>query len=164
LRPLEETATGVADARDHVVGNDVDNENGGEGDGEEENDDDDLDEIWQHDGRTFEEEIEAEIEVMLDFAQGLQHRLQFRDWKMLNTLQPEGGSFLRLARAGLEKDECVNVGKVNRRCSTAQGLPFKCPASQAPVSQSAFLKRRLNRLPNLATYGPSTHSGVCEVG
>ena len=108
LRPLEETAVEIADTRDRVGGNDVDDDNGGEGDDEEENDDDDLDEIWQHDGRTFEEEMEAEIEVILDFAKGLRHQLQFRDRRMLNTLQREGGSFLRLARACLEKEGRMN--------------------------------------------------------
>ena len=46
-----------------------------------------------------------------------------------------------------------------RAASTSQP-----PLSQAPVSQYAFLKRRLNRLPNLATYDPSTHSGIREIG
>jgi len=38
------------------------------------------------------------------------------------------------------------------------------PLSQAPVSEYAFLKRQLNRLPNLATYDPSAHSGTREIG
>ena len=113
LRPLdsEEIAAGIADTdtRDHAVGDDVDDVDGGEGDDEEENDDDDLDEIWQHDGRTFEEEMEAEIEVILDFAKGLQHQLQFRDRRMLNTLKREGGSFLRLARACLGREKRMNT-------------------------------------------------------
>jgi len=109
LRPLEETITGITDTRDHVVGGDMDDEDGAEGDDDEENDDDDLDEIWQHDGRTFEEVMQTEIRVILDFAEGLQHQLQFRDQKMLNTLQREGGSFLRLARACLEKERRMNL-------------------------------------------------------
>jgi hypothetical protein len=73
-----QTATGIADARDHVVGGDVDDENGGEGDGEEENDDHDLDEIWQHNGRTFEEEME----VILDSAKGLSRRSLHTDFPL----------------------------------------------------------------------------------
>jgi hypothetical protein len=46
--------------------------------------------------------------VILDFAKGLRHQLQFRDRRMLNTLQREGGSFLRLARACLEKERRMN--------------------------------------------------------
>lgn len=72
------------------MGDDVDDDDGGEGDDEEE-DDDDLHEIWQHDGRTFEEEIEAENEIILEFAKGLRHQVQFWDRRMLNTLQREGG-------------------------------------------------------------------------
>ena len=110
MKPLEETAaaSGKADTRDQAVGDDVDDDDGGDDDDEEENDDDDLEEIWQHNGQTFEEEIEAEIEVILDFAKGLRHQVQFRDQRMLNTLQREGGSFLRLARACLEKEKRTN--------------------------------------------------------
>jgi hypothetical protein len=76
------------------------------------------------------------MEVILDLAKGLQHRLQFRDRKMLNTLQPEGGSFLRLARAGLEKDECVDVGKVNEQCDVVQCCTAQLPTSFITGSQS----------------------------
>lgn len=38
-----------------MVGDDVDDENRGKSDGEEENNDVDVDEIWQHNGCTFEE-------------------------------------------------------------------------------------------------------------
>ena len=111
MKPLEETAaaSGKADTRDQAVGDDVDDDDGGDDDDEEENDDDDLEEIWQHDGRMFEEEIKVEIEVILDFAKGLRHQVQFWDQRMLNTLQREGGSFLRLARACLEKEKRTNL-------------------------------------------------------
>lgn len=73
--------------------------------------------LFQHDSRTFEEAMNGEIDLILEFAKGLKHQIQFRDQRMLNTLQREGASFLHLAKACMEKDRRMN-SKRSPRVST----------------------------------------------
>lgn len=70
-----------------------------EGDDNDEGDDDRDEEeegnfTYIHDGRTFEEVMEGDIDLILKFAKGLKYQVQFRDQQMLNTLKREGASFL----------------------------------------------------------------------
>lgn len=60
------------------------------------------------DGCTFEEIMLAEIDLIESFAKGLRYQIQFRDQRMLNTLQREGTSFLRLAKMCVDKERRMN--------------------------------------------------------
>ena len=113
-------------APDRPVGRGDQDNNDGEGDEEDEGDDDDEDGegdnggdedsddgeeeniTYDHDGRTFEEVMKADIDLILKFAKGLKYQVQFQDQRMLNTLKREGASFLRLARACMEKEKARN--------------------------------------------------------
>lgn len=100
--------------------NGVDSQNDGTTDDEDELEGNESDEEDRDDGRlvdmqmqpeeglTFEEAMNAEIDVILDFASGLRHQIQYRDQRMLNSLQREGASFLRFARACIEKERKMN--------------------------------------------------------
>ncbi|TFK70349.1 hypothetical protein BDN72DRAFT_870317 [Pluteus cervinus] len=67
---------------------------------ESDDDDDEFDdvEVPNEDGRTSEEVLQANINFVTDFLGGLHYQAQFRDQRMLNALEREGGGFLRLAR------------------------------------------------------------------
>ncbi|KAF8524259.1 hypothetical protein BU17DRAFT_42877, partial [Hysterangium stoloniferum] len=60
---------------------------------------------------TFEEAMNAEIDLILDFTDGLKHQIQFRDQRMLNSLQHEGASFLHFAKACIEKERRMNSNR-----------------------------------------------------
>ena len=62
-------------------------------------------------GHTFEKALTEDINLIVEFAKGLKYQLQFRDQWMLNALEREGASFLRLAKACMEK-ESVTVTSV----------------------------------------------------
>ncbi|KAJ7934879.1 hypothetical protein B0H13DRAFT_2481333, partial [Mycena leptocephala] len=74
-------------------------------DSEEDDDDGLVDTQPDGDQRTFVEAMDEEIDVILEFAKGLRFQRQFRDQRMLQALQREGASFLRLARACLGKEK-----------------------------------------------------------
>ncbi|KAJ6451250.1 hypothetical protein C8R45DRAFT_1057135 [Mycena sanguinolenta] len=74
-------------------------------DSDDEDDDGLIDTRPGGDQRTFVEAMDKEINVILEFAKGLTFQRQFRDQRMLQTLQREGASFLRLARACLVKEK-----------------------------------------------------------
>ena len=73
-----------------------------------EEDEDDLAYELGHNGKTFEEAMTAEINLISEFVNGLKHQLQFRDQRMLNTLQREGAAFFRVAKACMEKERRMN--------------------------------------------------------
>ncbi|KAJ6632304.1 hypothetical protein B0H10DRAFT_2251482, partial [Mycena sp. CBHHK59/15] len=56
--------------------------------------------------QTFLGSMDEDIDTILEFAKGLQYQRQLRDQHML-TLEREGVSFLRLARACLGKEKCL---------------------------------------------------------
>ncbi|KAJ6602810.1 hypothetical protein DFH09DRAFT_1270635 [Mycena vulgaris] len=71
-------------------------------------DDDDYNFVdTQPDGdrRTFVEAMDENIDLIVEFAKGLKFQRQFRDQRMLQALEREGASFLRLARACLGKEK-----------------------------------------------------------
>ncbi|KAJ7823769.1 hypothetical protein B0H13DRAFT_2445222 [Mycena leptocephala] len=53
---------------------------------------------------TFLEAMDENIDVIQEFVKGLKYQRQFRDQRMLESLEREGASFLRMARACLEKE------------------------------------------------------------
>ena len=81
-----------------------DDDNMGGMSGEEE---DEIEEVVEArgEGSTFEEAMDANVDLIAEFVQGLRYQIQFRDQRMLNTLEREGAGFLRLARACMEKEK-----------------------------------------------------------
>ncbi|KAJ7782505.1 hypothetical protein DFH07DRAFT_717350, partial [Mycena maculata] len=69
--------------------------------------DKDLVDTRPHDSdrQTFLESMDENIDVILEFTRGLKYQRQFRDQRMLETVEREGASFLRLARACLAKEK-----------------------------------------------------------
>ena len=111
LKPLEEAD---AETMETVVRSDEqercdEDENDEGGDEDDDDEDEGCVETHQEDGRTFEEAMEGDIELILDFAKGLRHQIQFRDQQMLNAFQREGASFLRLAKACIGKEKRMNL-------------------------------------------------------
>ncbi|KAF8629963.1 hypothetical protein AX17_005529 [Amanita inopinata Kibby_2008] len=56
------------------------------------------------DSESFKGRMRRHISTIRDFCDGLEYQLQFNDYRMLETLEKEGGSFLRFARDCLEKE------------------------------------------------------------
>ncbi|KAF7354458.1 SWIM-type domain-containing protein [Mycena venus] len=54
---------------------------------------------------TFLEAMDENIDLITDFLNGLKYQRQFRDQRMLQTLEREGASFFRLAKACLRKEK-----------------------------------------------------------
>ncbi|KAJ7143889.1 hypothetical protein C8R44DRAFT_141341 [Mycena epipterygia] len=70
--------------------------------------DDDLVDTMPNDDsnrQTFLEAMDDNIETILEFSKGLKYQKQFRDQRMLQALEREGASFLRLAKACLGKEK-----------------------------------------------------------
>ncbi|KAF7966149.1 hypothetical protein HWV62_39928 [Athelia sp. TMB] len=59
-------------------------------------------------GQTLRESFLDEIQTIRDFCDGLEYQVQFEDRRMLETLQREGASFLRLARSCLGRERRYN--------------------------------------------------------
>ncbi|KAJ7625689.1 hypothetical protein FB45DRAFT_979820 [Roridomyces roridus] len=80
---------------------------GGMSDFEDDDDDDDVVDTQklEEDGQTFVEAMDDGIDTLIQFAEGLKYQRQFRDQRMLQALQREGASFLRLAKACLSKEK-----------------------------------------------------------
>ncbi|KAJ6586095.1 hypothetical protein B0H19DRAFT_1250823 [Mycena capillaripes] len=53
---------------------------------------------------TFLEAMDENIDLIIEFAKGLKYQRQFRDQRMLQALEREGASFLRLSKACLGKE------------------------------------------------------------
>jgi hypothetical protein len=87
-----------------AVGIEDDDGVGGLSGKEEENDTEEVVEA-QGERSTFDEAMNANIDLIAEFGQGLRYQVQFRDQRMLNTLEREGAGFLRLARACTEKEK-----------------------------------------------------------
>ena len=71
-----------------------------EEDNSNDEDDDNVQDFQEalREGLTFEEAMSENIKTIGDFLEGLKYQVQFRDHRMLQVLEREGGSFLRLAR------------------------------------------------------------------
>ncbi|KAF8528353.1 hypothetical protein BU17DRAFT_80641 [Hysterangium stoloniferum] len=82
-------------------------DDGSESDPElDEDDDEDKVELQAalREGLTYEEAMNENITKIGEFLKGLQYQVQFRDHRMLQVLEQEGRSFLRLADACLNKE------------------------------------------------------------
>jgi hypothetical protein len=53
--------------------------------------------MWEGEHKTFKEEMDAHIQMIRDFADGLEYQVSFQDRRFLKTLQKEGVGFFRLA-------------------------------------------------------------------
>jgi hypothetical protein len=69
-------------------------------------------------GMTTEEAFNNDIEVLSEFLSGLRFQVQFRDQRMLNTLEREGAGILRLARACLLKEKRLQSKRGGGQVST----------------------------------------------
>jgi hypothetical protein len=110
LKPLEEygtNSTEIGVGPDEGCDDDCDIEEEDEG-GDEEDEEDEDNGTHQHDGRMFEEALMGDIELILDFAAGLKHQVQFHDQRLLSALEREGAGFLRFAKACMEKERRMN--------------------------------------------------------
>ncbi|KAF7328432.1 hypothetical protein MVEN_02559100 [Mycena venus] len=76
---------------------------------DDEDDDNLVDTQPYDDGRTFVEAMDENIDLILEFAKGLKYQCQFRDQRMLQAVEREGASFLRLARACLGKEKRLQL-------------------------------------------------------
>jgi len=101
VEPPEMAGGGGEDEGDEEIYNDEDDE--------DEGDDEGAIETHQHDGRTFEEAMSSNLNLISNFVTGLRYQVQFRDQRMLNVLEREGASFLRLAKACMEKERRMNT-------------------------------------------------------
>jgi len=57
---------------------------------------------------TFCEWLSGHIAVIQDFCDGLEYQLQFKDHRMLETVEREGVSFLQLPHSCLGREHCMN--------------------------------------------------------
>lgn len=100
----------VAEGGEGEDADDGEDADGGEDANEDEDDSDDEDDDIQgfqlalQEGLTFEESMKENIKAIGDFLEGLKYQVQFRDHHMLQVLEREGSSFLRLAKTCLGKE------------------------------------------------------------
>lgn len=108
LKPCEEEALPAGDDLGSVVAGIDDPEEDGSGSDSGSDEDDEEDEAEMRaalqGGLTYEEAMNENITKIGDFLEGLRYQVQFRDRRMLQVLEREGGSFLRLADACLSKE------------------------------------------------------------
>ncbi|KAJ6571057.1 hypothetical protein B0H19DRAFT_987718 [Mycena capillaripes] len=84
-------------------------------DSDDDNDNDLVDTQPDSDRRTFVEamdentSLDENIDLIVEFAKGLKFQWQFRDQRMVQALEREGASFLRLARACLGKEKRLTL-------------------------------------------------------
>ncbi|KAF7366599.1 SWIM-type domain-containing protein [Mycena sanguinolenta] len=98
-------------------------------DGDDEEDDDLIDTQFGADQLTFLEAMDEKIEIVSEFLKGLKYQRQFRDQRMLQTLEREGASFFRLANACLTKE---------KRLASTRG---EAPSTWDPSASSAMFYR-----------------------
>ena len=102
----------------------------------ESGDDDENDEFvdtWENGGnvdkQTCKEEMEKNVRLIRDFADGLEYQVQFQDPRFLRTLEKEGARFLKLARDCLSRERRMNSSRVASpatwESSTSIGLFYR---------------------------------------
>ncbi|EDR07054.1 uncharacterized protein LACBIDRAFT_299387 [Laccaria bicolor S238N-H82] len=67
--------------------------------------------IWESEQKTFKEEMDAHIQKIRDFADGLEYQISFQDRRFLKTLQKEGAGFFRLAENCLSREHRFNSSR-----------------------------------------------------
>ncbi|KAJ7215800.1 hypothetical protein GGX14DRAFT_359213 [Mycena pura] len=87
-------------------------------DGEAPDDEDDdliieaeADEAWAARTATFDEELGDIIKTLKEFTLGLEHQMQFKERRMVDSIQRHGGGFLKLAQQCLEKERRANTNR-----------------------------------------------------
>jgi hypothetical protein len=106
LRPLSDDDSAHAGSSEDVIAHSIHADASPDSEDDDDDDDDDIiDTQPDDDRRTFVEAMDENIDLILEFAKGLKFQRQFRDQRMLQTLEREGASFLRLARACLGKEK-----------------------------------------------------------
>ncbi|KAF8232927.1 hypothetical protein L208DRAFT_1360691 [Tricholoma matsutake] len=100
-------------------------------DNSDDDDDDDVQDFQEalREGLTFEEAMSENIKTIGDFLEGLKYQVQFRDHRMLQVLEREGGSLLRLAKTCLGKE---------RQMRTTRG---SSPTTWQPETSTAMFYR-----------------------
>jgi len=99
--PIESTAPSE-EGRIHTdAGGSVSDEREDE---EEENDIVDTAAGRQVDTHTFQERFQTLIKNFRDFSDGLEYQIQFNDHRMLNAVEREGASFIRLMENCLDRE------------------------------------------------------------
>ena len=63
------------------------------------------------DGATFRERFLRKIDCYHDFLDGLEYQLQFKDERMLETVEREGAGFWQLAQNCLSQEHCMNTSR-----------------------------------------------------
>jgi len=113
---LEQNHVDEGGSEVEVVDGEYDDDMGGVSEEEEP----DVEEVVEARGEesTFEEAINANIDLIAEFLQGLQYQVQFRDQRMLKTLEREGAGFLRLAKACKDKERRLQSTRGGQTPST----------------------------------------------
>ncbi|KAJ6473033.1 hypothetical protein C8R45DRAFT_1163371 [Mycena sanguinolenta] len=133
LRPLSDNSgagtnpSGVEEQQAEVpLNNATDSNEENDGDDDE---DDLIDTQIGVDQPTFLEVMDEKIETVAEFLKGLRYQRQFRDQRMLQTLEREGTSFFRLAKVCLRKE---------KRLTSTRG---EAPSTWDPSTSSAMFYR-----------------------
>ncbi|KAG6847469.1 hypothetical protein H0H93_007956 [Arthromyces matolae] len=93
---------------------DEDGDKDGDGSGSDEDSDREVVDTRPDDDEeklTFEEAMRNHIQTISSFARGLEYQLQFRDTRLLEVMEREAASFLRLANACLDKERRTHAEK-----------------------------------------------------
>jgi hypothetical protein len=61
------------------------------------------------DSRSVQKRMSQHINMLRDFADGLQYQLQFNDRQMLDSLEREGATFMRFAQTCLDRERHTNL-------------------------------------------------------
>ena len=83
---------GIAESHTNNGNRDSDSNTGDESNYEDEVDEENY--VGNEERLTFEEAMKDHIEIITEFAKGLDHQIQFHDQRMLRILEREGASFL----------------------------------------------------------------------
>jgi hypothetical protein len=132
LKPCEASSISDATSSSSSHANDLESplEESAEGAAEDdelpyEDDDDDL--ILAYDGRedqsseSFHAELGEIIELMRNFAAGLEYQLRYEDRRMLDILQREGRGFIRMAKNCLDLERQENTNRGEKRATWQMG-------------------------------------------
>ncbi|KAJ7197581.1 hypothetical protein GGX14DRAFT_374847 [Mycena pura] len=117
LISLSTDTTRTADTAEDPTNADMD-ASAAQHDGEAPDDEDDdliieaeTDEAWAARTATFDEELGDIIKTLKEFTLGLEHQMQFKERRMVDSIQRHGGGFLKLAQQCLEKERRANTNR-----------------------------------------------------
>jgi hypothetical protein len=72
------------------------------------------DNTWSQGKLTIQERYRTHIALLREFCDGLDHQIQFADPRMLEALEREGASMLRLAKSCLSREHRLNSTRGGR--------------------------------------------------